>query len=274
LALQIILALRPHDCIDHPLQPPPLPPLLPWPVHHAPSYRSVRTRRTRARAAPLTNGNGHHFRGSAHPHRPKPPLAASPRFSALPRRRQTTYNRNRNDEPIFAVDTKLSVIRYRRCGKQSVPKRRRIVRQVLEERNAGETALVMTERRSMVVQVREAKTLCSRRLWNISKNYWHNVNISLSDYNARGQCSLQGTPLLALQGHQGNCLSGSVNGRAAWIRKTMMMWVTLVATTTNLRITLHIIHYVLSISLYRSIVNFLWGPFELWLHRLNRVLLY
>jgi hypothetical protein len=42
--------------------------------------------------------------------------------------------------------------------------------------------------------------------------------------------------------------------------KTMMMRATPVATTTNHRIMLHIIHNVLSISLYRSIVNF-YGDF-------------
>ncbi len=51
----------------------------------------------------------------------------------------STYNRNRSDEPIFAVDTRLSVKPYPPCGKQSVPKRRRIVRRALEERNAAET---------------------------------------------------------------------------------------------------------------------------------------
>lgn len=210
--------------------------------------------------APLTNGSGHYLRGLAHPHRPRPSLVASPRFSVLRRRRQITYNLNRNDEPIFAVDTKLSVKVYPPCGKQSVPKRRRIVLRVREERNAVGIVLVMTERRPTVVRVRGARISCSRRLWNISNTYWLNVNISLNGYNAHGQCSLRGTPLLALQGHQGNCPSGSVSGRAAWVSKTMMIWATPVATTTNHRIMLHIIHNVLSISLYRSIVNF-YGDF-------------
>jgi hypothetical protein len=64
------------------------------------------------------------------------------------------------------------------------------------------------------------------QLWNISNTYWHNVNISLNGYNAHGQCSLQVTLLLALQGRQGNYPSGSVSGRAVWVAKTMMMGAT------------------------------------------------
>jgi hypothetical protein len=101
------------------------------------------------------------------------------------------------------------------------------------------------------------------QLWNISNNYWHNVNISLSGCSVRGRCSLQGTPLLATQGHQGTRPSGSVSGRVAWMPRTMMMRATPVATTTNHRIMLHIVHNVLSISLYRSIVNFFYGTFAL-----------